>query len=414
MISGRDIIFISSIEWDFLWQVHQEIAFQFAAAGNRVLYIENTGVRAPALPDAGRIANRFKRWARSLFSRGVREVSPNIFVVSPLVAPPFGSASRLINRHVFLPAVARTARKMNIKDPFLWTYLPTDTAIDLIRLLATPASVVAYYCGADFSRLTTHAQSLRRTEDHLLHLSDFVFATCSELFDRCKMNTPDVHMVSAVINLDQFQLEDSPRRAGTLRQGAANVPSNWPRPIIGYVGGLHRFVDYTLLTKVASARPHWSFVFVGAKSANVDGLEDLPNVHLVGQRPHSELAEYIREFDVCLVPYLNTEWTTTVVPMKINEYLAMGKPIVSTDLPTVREFNDRHQVLMTAPNDTEQFLKAIDEALRLPCDSATVHRRREVAKLGDSKALVMAISQLIEDRMKEKSSTRESARAAVA
>src|SRR6266480_3218608 len=101
-VSAQDIIIISSIEWDFLWQVHQEIAFQFAATGNRVLYIENTGIRAPALQDAGRVASRLKRWAGSFFSHGVREVLPNIFVVSPLVAPPFGSGvSRFLNRHAF-------------------------------------------------------------------------------------------------------------------------------------------------------------------------------------------------------------------------------------------------------------------------------------------------------------------------
>jgi len=107
MISARDIIFISSIEWDFLWQVHQEIAFRFAAAGNRVLYIENTGIRAPGLQDAGRVANRLKHWLVNFFSHGVREVSPNIFVTSPLVAPPFGSGlSRFLNRQVLLRTVA--------------------------------------------------------------------------------------------------------------------------------------------------------------------------------------------------------------------------------------------------------------------------------------------------------------------
>lgn len=406
MISGRDIIFISSIEWDFLWQVHQEIAFQFAAAGNRVLYIENIGVRAPALADTGRVANRLKRWAGSVFSRGIREVSPNIFVSSPLVAPPFQTgSSRFVNRHLLLPAVARTARKLNIKDPFLWTYLPTDTAIDLIHLLATPSSLVAYYCGADFSRLTSNPQALRRTEDELLRLADFVFATCSDLFDRCQINTPRVYMVPAVINLDRFQLENPSGCTETSVQNYAKASFNWPRPIIGYVGGLHRFVDYALLTSVARARPNWSFVFVGARTAKVDGFADLPNVHLIGQRPHSELAQYIREFDVCLVPYLKTEGTRTVVPMKINEYLAMGKPIISTDLPTVRDFNDRHHVLTIAPNERDQFLEAIDQALTLTCDTATVHRRREVAKLGDSKALLMFISQLIEARMNERSET---------
>jgi glycosyltransferase involved in cell wall biosynthesis len=396
MISARDIIFISSIEWDFLWQVHQEIAFRFAAAGNRVLYIENTGIRAPGLQDAGRVANRLKHWFIKFFSHGVREVSPNIFVTSPLVAPPFGSAlSRFLNRQVLLRTVARTARRLKFRDPLLWTYLPTDTAIDLIRLLATPDSVVAYYCGADFSLLATNVASYRRAEAELVQMADFVLATCPKLFERCRQNNAEVHLVPAVVNLDDFQLSNE-----------GHESERWPRPVIGYVGGLHRFVDYPLLASLVKARPQWSFVFVGDKSADVRELAAWPNVHLLGQRPHSELAQHIRNFDVCTVPYLNAEVTSTVVPLKINEYLAMGKPIVSTELPTVCDFNNRHHVLATAPNETEAFLRAIEEALSLPVDAATISRRREVAALGDSQTVVAAISELIEDRLKEKASNR--------
>lgn len=407
MLSARDIIFISSIEWDFLWQVHQEIAFRFAAAGNRVLYIENTGIRAPAFQDAGRVANRLKLWSGTFFSHGVREVLPNIFVTSPLVAPPFGSGlSRFLNRHVFLQTVARAARQLKFRDPLLWTYLPTDTAIDLIRSLATPASVIAYYCGADFSQLATNVTSYRRAEDELLRMADFVLATCPKLFDRCKQNNSEVHLVPAVVNLDKFHLdsEDEVDRDSKTSDGQGS--ERWPRPVIGYVGGLHRFIDYELLASLAKARPQWSFVFVGAQTADVGELETLPNVHLLGQRPHSDLAQLIREFDVCTVPYFNAEVTATVVPLKINEYLAMGKPIVSTELPTVCDFNNRHHVLTTAPNETEPFLKAIEKALSLPLDAATVSRRREVASLGDSRTVVAAISDLIEDRLKAKASNR--------
>jgi glycosyltransferase involved in cell wall biosynthesis len=396
MISGRDIIFVSSIEWDFQWQVHQEIAFRFAAAGNRVLYIENTGIRAPALQDARRVAHRLKHWFGNFFSRGVREVRPNIFVTSPLVAPPFGSGiSRFLNRQVLLRTVAGTARQLKFRDPILWTYLPTDTAIDLIRLLATPASVVAYYCGADFSLLATNIAAFRRAEDELVKMADFVLATCPKLFERCQQNNSEVHSMPAVVNLDEFQLSDE-----------GHGSEKWPRPVIGYVGGLHRFVDYPLLASLAKARPQWSFVFVGAQTADVGEVGALPNVHLLGQRPHSELAQYIRNFDVCTVPYVNAEVTSTVVPLKINEYLAMGKPVVSTELPTVCDFNSRHHVLATAPNETEAFLSAIEEALSLPVDAATISRRRAVAALGDSQTVVAGISELIEDRLKEKASNR--------
>src|SRR5260370_1928523 len=143
MLKGKNIIFISSIDWDFVWQHPQEISVRLAEAGNRVLFVENTGVRAPRLRDAVRVVHRLKLWARSLGSLGVRQVRPNLYVCSPLVLPPFGpSWQRQINRRLLLPLVGRTAVTLGMSDPVLWTHLPTDTAIELIRLLRTPQTIV--------------------------------------------------------------------------------------------------------------------------------------------------------------------------------------------------------------------------------------------------------------------------------
>ena len=117
MIQGRDIVFIASIEWDFLWQGHQEIASRLAEAGNRVLYIENTGVRSPGLKDAGRVVHRLQAWARSLRSKGVRQVAPNLYVCAPLVLPPFGAHwQRQVNRRLLLPRVRRVVRQLGLRD----------------------------------------------------------------------------------------------------------------------------------------------------------------------------------------------------------------------------------------------------------------------------------------------------------
>src|SRR3954453_20363294 len=103
MISGRDFIFLSSIEWEPLWQTHQEIASRLARAGNRVLYVENTGVRHPGLRGVSRLATRLRKWAWGPPPHGVREVRPGLHVCSPLVLPPFGSPpARTLNRQLFL------------------------------------------------------------------------------------------------------------------------------------------------------------------------------------------------------------------------------------------------------------------------------------------------------------------------
>ncbi len=119
----------------------------------------------------------------------------------------------------------------------------------------------------------------------------------------------------------------------------------------------------------------------------------------MGQKSHDELAKFITDFDVCMVPYLVNPSSATIAPVKINEYLAVGKPVVSTELPTVCEFNQQHKILITAPNNSESFLGAIEQALRLPKDMQAIARRREVAALADWQNRFNAMNELIDEKL---------------
>src|SRR5207244_11224745 len=112
-------------------------------------------------------------------------------------------------------------------------------------------------------------------------------------------------------------------------------------PVIGYVGGLHRHVDFDLLAEMADARPNWSWVLIGPFQTSVEKLRGKDNVLLLGPKLHDQLVFYVRSFDVCLVPYVKSVYTETVVPAKLNEYLAVGKPVVANDLQTNREVKYR-------------------------------------------------------------------------
>lgn len=394
MITGRDILYISSIEWDFLWQAHQEIARRLAAAGNRVLYIENTGVRAPGLKDTKRVASRLGRWMRSLRSGGAREVSPNIFVYSPLVLPPFGSSwQRFLNRRVFLQQLRSITRSMGIRDPLLWTYLPTNTAVDIIRSHRTKRSVVLYYSMADFSLLTPKGEQLEKSERELAAMSDVIFATCSELAAKVAGHGPPAHLFPPGVDLSAFPEHPAANQSDPLRLG------DLPRPIIGYVGGLHRLVDYDLVEAMARARPSWSWVFLGAHQVPLERIQQLENVHLFGQQPHHQLAQHLTFFDVCIVPYLNTRDTSSIVPTKINEYLAAGKAIVSTNLPTVCEFNEQHQVLISTEPTQQSFLQAIEASLPAAHEVTLQQKRRTVAKRANWETRLEEMSRIIEQTL---------------
>jgi glycosyltransferase involved in cell wall biosynthesis len=391
MISGRDFIFLSSIEWEPLWQAHQEIASRLTRAGNRVLYVENTGVRHPGLRDVSRLVTRTRNWVSALRSRGVREVSPDLHVCSPLVFPPFGSTpARTINRKLFVPLIARRARQLGLRDPIVWTYLPTDTAAALIDCLVTPRGLTVYSCLADFAELTPSRERLADWEPRILRRSDLVFALPG-LVEHCRRHAEDVQPYRAAVSLEAFREPFAAGSTTILRRLAAT-----PRPRVGYVGGLHRHVDLELLARMARLRPDWSWVCVGPHQESVAHLNGLPNVHMLGPVRHRELASLIDAFDVCIVPYRENAYARSVVPTKIMEYLAMGKPVVSTPLPAARELEESAGVVMIAPRETDEFVAALERALALPPDGR--ERRAVAAEHGWDRELDR-IGDLLEDRL---------------
>lgn len=403
MIEGRDIIFISSIDWDDQWQAPQELALRLSKAGNRTLYIENTGIRAPVLRDLKRVGRRLRHWAGELSERGVRTINPGLYVHSPLVLPPVDFfLGRYLNRHLFLPTIRRTALRLGMRDPIIWTFLPTETTVSLLDLLSSPRGRVVYYCAGDFMQLTTHVRQMERSEAELVKRSDVVFTICEELAEHCRRWNDNVYVFPYGVNLSAFPLEScdpaqgrqpEPERFSWATQ--SNGGGRNGHKVIGYVGGLHRHVSVEMLVEMARERPDWSWVFVGAPEGPLKDLAELPNTYLVGQHPHHDLARYIRTFDVCIVPYRRSAYTQTVVPSKINEYLAMGKPVVATDLPSVCDFNEKHKVLITAEGRPESFLRAIEQALSQSGDEALVERRRAVARQAEWASRLEAMGELI-------------------
>jgi glycosyltransferase involved in cell wall biosynthesis len=416
MLRNRNIICISGIEWDFNWQSPQEICSRLAAAGNQVLFIENTGIRSPELKDAGRIWTRLRNWSQTLCTRGVRQVGRGLYICSPLVLPPFG-ATRRLNARVLLPRIVSVARRLGITDCLILTYLPTDTVIDLVNQLRTPRSVVVYYRIDNLAALTPHAEELQRSERALIESSDLVLANSLELARLPLTMSSNVHVFPPSVNLDAFSPESrSTREVGADDgQGAADADAALPRedqknigrikqlvhPMIGYVGAITDHINCDLITAMVRLRPYWSWVFVGPRHIPLRGLRNLPNAHFLGQQPHRSLVNFIREFDVCIIPYQLNSYTATVLPTKLNEYLAVGKPVVSTNLPAVYKFNEQHRVLGISDELPENFLRAVESAL-CQTDEPAEARRRAVAAHGDWQTRLEEVSELFETAFRRK------------
>lgn len=387
MLKGKDIICISSIDWDFIWQGHQEIMSTFAKNGNRVLFIENTGVRPPGIRDLRRIKSRIKNWFSGV--KGIRKVRDNLFVYSPLVLPfPYLKIAVWLNSRNIISILEKWIKAVNFNNPIIWTFLPTPLTLDLIDRI--PHELSVYYCIDNFATSSVTAKKIKASEIKLLQTADLVFATSRELCNYCGNYNQNVHIFPFGVNYEKFEkirLNDIP-----CPEGIRNIK----KPIIGYIGGIHKWIDLDLINKMAKDKPDYSFVFVGPVQTNIASLSGLKNIYFLGKQEHEKLPFFIKYFDACLIPYKITDYTNNVYPTKLNEYLAMGKPVVSTPLPELMHFNKTNNDIIAIGKDYKEFITLIDGAVSdLSIEGA--QKRLEAAKKNSWSNRISEMSRLINE-----------------
>ncbi len=365
---------------------------RLAAGGHRVLFVENTGVRPLRWSDLPRLQQRLRNWRRG--TKGFREERPNLFVQSPLVLPfPYSRLARRINRWMLTRSIARWMRAVGAAKPVVWTFLPTPLARDVIASL-DPALTI-YYCIDDLASSSPEARKIASSEQALFRSADLVFTTSEKLRARAAQQSGRVHLFPFAVNLKTFE---------KVRDTVAPLPADMAdlkHPIAGYVGGLHQWVDQELLATVAERMPDVTFALVGPFQVDVERLQRVKNIRLFGQRQHAELPGYVKGFDVGLVPYKITEYTSNVYPTKLNEYLIMGVPVVATDLFEIRRFNQEHGEMIRVGSSVDDFVNAIRVALPHAA-AATVERRIEVARSNSWDRRLDAMTDLINQAIASK------------
>jgi len=294
--------------------------------------------------------------------------------------------ARLLNRSLLIPLLGSRLRALGVRDPVLFSFLPTPDAVRLVEVLADRRSVVVYYCIADFQELSDLGPELDTSEEALARRADLVFVQSERFARRLAPFNNRIHEFHFGVNLDVFD-----RSKTVVNERLAHLP----RPIIGYSGGLHRYVDFRLLQEVARAHPKGSLVLVGPVQTDPGPLRNEPNVHFLGSVGIEQLPSYVAGFDVALVPYSRAAYTETVFPTKLFEYLAMGRPVVSTDLPEVRKLQLPDYAARLA-QDSETFLAAINASLS-ESDGALPARRAVLARERDWWSIVGKMAELIAD-----------------
>jgi glycosyltransferase involved in cell wall biosynthesis len=351
MITGQDFVVLSTQDWDALPTRKHRFARWFAEGGSRVLYVEQQMHWAGWLAD---LKNQFSRAWRWL--RGPRQVAPNLWVFTLPVVLPFFQMSGLINQlnNLFLlPVLRAQARRLGFDHPILWTYTPHSA--DFVGKLDERAAV--YECVDDFtsSRGLIDPQVIRRLERRLIEAVDLLIVTAPALLESKREGTRRAILVPNGVEAEHFARAADPALA--VPEELAGLRP----PVIGYLGTLNYWIDTHLLGRLAREHPDWTLVLVGPDDllADLAPLEGLPNVVRTGRVPYADVPSYVKTFDVCVNPYVLDGVAEHCSPLKLYEYLATGKPVVSVDMPEARQFAG----LVRIAQNADEFIRLVEEAI---------------------------------------------------
>jgi glycosyltransferase involved in cell wall biosynthesis len=347
--SGRDMLCFSH-DWngDPLSKTH---LMRILARDCRVLWVNSIGYRAPNLAskrDLGRIIQKVKR-----FTEPIREVENNIFVLNPIVAPPYdNTVVRALNRTLLQRQVLSAMRKLGIRNAVNWVFNPAAATV----AGALGESFVIYYCVDEYTAFTGVASKhLERLENDLLQRADLVVVSADRLLASKRCKNANVVLVRHGVDVRHFERALDPKTV---------VPkeiAGLPKPIIGFFGLVADWVDVSTMAKVAREFPHGSLVIIGSVTTDVSELASLPNVRFLGRKPYAELPAYCKGFDVAINPFAINELTLNANPLKVREYLAAGLPVVSTDIPEVAALGSC--LIAKTP---DEFVARVRQALRIP------------------------------------------------
>lgn len=356
-MTGESIIYFAK-EWG-QQPTSCDHVFRHLSKHNSVLWVNSVATRTPNLSSARDWKRMFNKLRQML--GGSRQVGPTAWVFQPVVIPlPYSGWARSVNRMLLRWSLRRQARKLKMHLPQVWAFIPNVGYL----LGAFPEALVVYYCVDLWAGLPgIEDAKLRAMERELLARADVCFGTAHSLVDYLKKQNPNSFLALHGVDHGHF--------ARALDPGIA-IPDDvarLPKPIIGFFGAIHEWMDVPLITLMAQSHPEWSIVLIGKAEMSTDALSALPNVHLLGPRPYESLPGYCKAFAVGLIPFVINEMTLHINPIKLREYLSAGLPVVSTGLPEVRRYGSFVQI----GESPEEFIRQIERA----CQEDSPAKRQE-------------------------------------
>ncbi|HMC88462.1 MAG TPA: glycosyltransferase, partial [Gemmataceae bacterium] len=328
----------------------------------RVYYIECPGLRAPK--SSGRDLKKI--WAKVVrFLRGARPVAEGLKVGTLLQIPLH--RFRLIRRlnQAFMVATLRWLLwREGIKGPISWCLVPHVAPV--VGKLGE--CLLVYYCIDDYAALPdVNPQAIRAMDEELTRKADLVFVASDTLLDGKLELNPNTRVSPHGVDVEHFA------RAQDAGLATPEDVAALPGPVVGFFGLIERWIDLDLIAYLAERRPQWTFVLIGRVAVADEAVPRRPNIHYLGKRPYDSLPAYGKRFDAAIIPYHLTQQVLHSNPIKLREYLAMGKPVVSVSTPEIDKFAD----VVEIGRSREEFLVKLDAVLAGPSSAAEVQRRME-------------------------------------
>jgi len=318
------------------------------------LYVNSIVMQKPSLKKntgGGKsFTHKLIRKTKSIFT-GLKKSDAGFWVYSPFTLPVHHiSWARPLNESLLRKQIEKIIRKLEIHDPIFWVVCPAacDVAVNMkkAKLIYLKTDVYEEFPNVDIELIRGHDKRLKTNADLTIFVSRALY---DEESGQCRKaiyldHGVDFHMFASAAQ-DPYKPED-----------IAEIP----KPIVGFFGEIADYtVDIGFIEKVIDYLPGKSFVFVGETSADCSGLVAKENVWLLGKKPYEEIPHYGKCFDVAIMPWRQNRWIELCNPIKLKEYLALGKPVVSTPFSELQGFRD---VVHEATNP-EDFAKCIEKAI---------------------------------------------------
>lgn len=336
------IVCLSHLAWEqTLFQRPQQIMSRMAARGHDVLYVSKISTKRWFLDT---VRGRAERNGSPPGQQPAYRNSP-WFPLANKIAPLRRVDEALVRRGILNWLNARGG-----DIPILWLYHPCYLPyVDRLAHRTLVYDIMDHFAGFNLSR-----RDVRNIEEELLERADAVFTGGRALQDANVAKRPDALCYPSGIDIGHFS------KARSAELATPDDMRGIGGKVLGYFGAIDERLDFAMIRDVCRAHRDWSVVFLGPVIRGTELRIEEPNFHWLGPKPYAQLPSYLKTFDVCLMPWVQSELTAHISPTKTPEYLASGKPVVSVPIrDVIRDYGD----VVFFGEGANGFAEAIDKAL---------------------------------------------------